>query len=253
MVILYQDCYGKGNLKKILLKYGWEKVSNWDCLFVHRQKRLFLSVYVYDIKLAGKKPNINPMWKVLNKEVDLGEPTSFLDHVYLGCTQRQCEISKGIVDKYRTMFESRISAGATEKLPCSEKCVFLHGLVEQFCELANETTQQLYKVSTPCIDDHHFKEGDLKSVGELSKVCSQIVVKCLYLARIGRPDIQWSVNKLARSITKWTKACDKRSSRLISYIHHTCDYEQYCHVGNTAKHCRLGLFQDSDFAGDLED
>ena len=25
-----------------------------------------------------------------------------------------------------------------------------------------------------------------------------------------------------------------------------------CHVGNTAKQCRLGLFQDSDFAGDLE-
>ena len=24
-------------------------------------------------------------------------------------------------------------------------------------------------------------------------------------------------------------------------------------VGNTAKQCRLGLFQDSDFAGDLED
>ena len=27
----------------------------------------------------------------------------------------------------------------------------------------------------------------------------------------------------------------------------------YCHVGNTAKQCRLGLFQDSDFSGDLED
>ena len=27
----------------------------------------------------------------------------------------------------------------------------------------------------------------------------------------------------------------------------------YCHVGNTAQQCRLGLFQDSDFAGDLED
>ena len=47
-----------------------------------------------DIKLDGKKQNIDPLWKVLNKEVDLGEPTSFLDHVYLGCTQRQCEISK---------------------------------------------------------------------------------------------------------------------------------------------------------------
>ena len=61
------------------------------------------------------------------------------------------------------------------------------------------------------------------------------------------------MNKLARSITKWTQACDKRLARLISYIHHTCDFEQHCHEGKTAKQCRLGLFQDSDFAGDLED
>ena len=125
--------------------------------------------------------------------------------------------------------------------------------VERYCELANKTTQQLQKVSTPCIDDHHFKKEELKSVGELSKVCSQIVLKCFYLARIGRLDIQWSVNKLARSIIKWTKARDKRLNRLISKIHHTCEYKQYCHVGNTAKQCRLGLFQNSDFAGDLED
>ena len=216
-----------------------------------------------DIKLAGKKQNLDPMWKLLNKEVDLGEPTSFLDHENLRCTQRQCEISKNTVDNYRTMFESRISAGGVEKLPRSEnpsisswsydmeghakKCAQRYG------ELANKTTQQLHKVSTPCIDDHHFKEEEMKSVGELSHVCSQIVLKCLYLARIGRPYILWSVNKLARSITKWTKACDERLNRLISYIHHTCEYKQYCHVGNTAKQCRLGLFQDSDFAGDLED
>ena len=93
----------------------------------------------------------------------------------------------------------------------------------------------------------------MKFVGELSQVCSQIVLKCYYLARIGKPDILWSVNKLARSITKWTTACDKRLNRLISYIHHTCEHRQYCHVGNTGKQCRLGLFQDSDFAGDLED
>ena len=185
-----------------------------------------------DIRLDGKKQNLDPMWKVLNREVDLGEPTSFLDHVYLGCSKRQCEISKDIVDNYRTMFESRISAGGTEKLLCSENIRIslwsydMEGhakqCVERYCELTNETTQQLYKVSTPCIDDHHFKEEELKSVGELSKVSS----KCLYLARIGRPDILWSVNKLARSITKWAKACAKRLSRVISYIHHTCEYKQ---------------------------
>ena len=161
------------------------------------------------------------------------------------------------------MFESRISEVRVEKLPFTQnlrisswsydmaghakKCV------ERYCELANKTTQQLYKVSTPCIDDHHFTEEEMKSVGELSHVCSQIVLKCLYLARIGRPYIVWSVKKLARSITKWTKACDKRLNRLISYVHHTCEYRQHCQVGNTTKQCRLGLFQDSDFAGDLED
>ena len=125
--------------------------------------------------------------------------------------------------------------------------------VERYCELANKMTQQLYKVATPRIDYHHFEEEELKSVGELSKVCSQIVLKFLYLARIGRPDILWSVNKLARLIAKWNRACDKRLSLLISYIHHTSEYKQYCHVGNTANQCRLGLFQDSDFARDLED
>ena len=133
-------------------KYGWEKVSNWECLFVHREKGLFLSVYVDDIKPAGRKQNMHPMWKVRNKEVDLGEPTSFLDHVYLGCTHRQCEISKDIVDNYRTMFESRISA--TEKLPCSENLSIsswscdMEGhakkCVERYCELAKQRLNSMH-------------------------------------------------------------------------------------------------------------
>ena len=102
--------------EKILLKYGWEKVSNWECLFVHRARGLFLSVYVDDIKLAGKTENIDPMWTVHMKDVDLGEPTSFLDHVYVGCIQREFQISKNIVANYRDMFESRILAGSQGKL-----------------------------------------------------------------------------------------------------------------------------------------
>ena len=75
----------------------------------------------------------------------------------------------------------------------------------------------------------------------------------LVLVRIGRPDILWSVNKLARAVSTWTWARDRRLARSISYIHHTNHFRQECHVGNTAQHCRLGLFQESDFAGDLED
>ena len=68
--------------------------------------------------LAGKKQNIDPMWKVLFKEVDLGEPTSFLDHVYWGFTQRHCEKKAKI---FLTITEPcsnpEFPQGATEKQP----------------------------------------------------------------------------------------------------------------------------------------
>ena len=105
--------------KAILESSFWKtdgKVPNCECLFVNREKGLFLSVYEDDLKLAGKTQNIEPMWKIHMKGVDLGEPTSFLDHVHLGCTQRECQTSKDIVDNYRNVSESRISAGAIEKL-----------------------------------------------------------------------------------------------------------------------------------------
>ena len=137
--------------ENVFLKDGREKVPNWACLFVKREKELFLSVY------GGKKQKINPTWKILMKDVDLGEPTSFLDHVYLGCTQRECQTSKNIVANHRNMFEFRISAGAKENLPVSEKSdanisswsYEMEGhakkCVERYCELANKTTQQLHK------------------------------------------------------------------------------------------------------------
>ena len=91
--------------------------------------------------------------------------------------------------------------------------------VERYCELANKTTQQLYKVSTPCIDDHHFKEEETKSVGELSTTCS---LNCSEMLIFGKEleDLiyLWSVNKLARSITKWTKACDI-TSESVDFIY----------------------------------
>ena len=39
-IILWQDCYGKRNMRKSFVKHDWEKVSNWECFFVHCAKVL---------------------------------------------------------------------------------------------------------------------------------------------------------------------------------------------------------------------
>ena len=42
------------------------------------------------------------------------------------------------------------------------------------------------------MDDHIIPPEGHETIGELTAVCAQIVLTCLYLARIGRPDSLWS-------------------------------------------------------------
>ena len=56
-----------------------------------------------------------------DNNVDIDESTYFFGHVYLGCTQRECKPNETTVEQYAKMFESRISAGATEKIPGWQK------------------------------------------------------------------------------------------------------------------------------------
>ena len=126
--------------------------------------------------------------------------------------------------------------------------------VERYCELANKQSSNCTRsprhVLTTISSKKKKKWKRWENCPKSARTSS--FLKCLYLARIGRPDILWPVNKLAPEVTKWTRACDRRVARLISYIHNTSDYMQHCHVGNTAQHCRFGLFRDSDFAGILK-
>ena len=104
--------------------------------------------------------------------------------------------------------------------------------------------RQLNKIANRYPDDYQFKQEELESVGELSKVCSHIVL----LTCCG----QTQSLQLTRSVTKLTQTCNRRLTRLIFYIHHTKDYQSYCRVGITTQHCRL-FFHRSDFADGLEE
>ena len=86
----------------------------------------------------------------------------------------------------------------------AEQCVL------KYLELAKIGRDTLKKVTTPCIDDHHICPEDHENPGVLSPVASKIVLKVLFLARMVRIDLLWTVNLLAREVTKWTVACEKR-------------------------------------------
>ena len=101
----------------------------------------------------------------------LTNPHHFLTMCIWDCTQREC---KTIVEQHTKMFAWM---GKTSRADSS--VVLRHGGICSKLRRA-ELNLQTFK----------------------SEVCSQIVLKCFYLARIGRPDIQWSVNKLARAVKK---------------------------------------------------
>ena len=168
-----------------------------------RKQGLFLPVYVDDIKMAGRMQNMVPMWKKLMNLVDLDEPTSFLDHENLGCTQRECNPNETIFDEQRKMFESRnfcysswkaTRVGATSRK--DGRMVLRHG---RTCSkmrwnvlwTRKQKDRTVVQVSTPCLDDHNFKKEELEAVGKLSNVFSQIVLSDLTFL--------WSVIKTCSS------------------------------------------------------
>ena len=55
--------------------------------------------------------------------------------------------------------------------------------MERYCELANKTSQQLYKIATPCIDDHQFREEENGSVGEL--IVHSLLTNCSEMSIFG--------------------------------------------------------------------
>ena len=183
-VILWQDYYGKGNLrsmagrkfqignaysyiiKRIILicvcgwrKIGWKETKPWSDVETTPQRSRF------------GRTNIFPWSCILGLH-----------------SKRQCEVSQDIVDNHRTMFESRISAVRTEKLPFTQNLRIsswsydMEGhakkCVERYCELANKTTQQLCKVSTPCIDDTTSK----KKKWNLLENCHKYALKLFWNA-----------------------------------------------------------------------
>ena len=146
-------------------------------------------------------------------------------------------------------------AGSSAKKSCYAYEMVGHAqqTVDRYLELAKKTKDSSKKVATPCIDDHLIPPEEFEVKGELSAIAGRDVLEALYVVRISRLDFMWSVNMLAREVTCWTAACDRRLHRRIAFMHHTQDWAQICYVSDSPSQCWLALFYDASFAGDLRD
>ena len=201
-------------------------------MWKHATLKLFLSVYVDDFKLVGRKENRDKGWKLIRTEIDLDDPTPFGD--YLGCGQHEMQYQSAIHDAKYDLFLHFFHRGSENKqeetpsvFPAKDRKVagyaycmtgFAEQCVERYLELANVAETSLRKYATPCIDDTDLEPHLFEEKGQLAPIAARVVLKILFLARQFRYDLLFAVNTLARDVTKWTTACDRRLHRL-SLIH----------------------------------
>ena len=141
---------------EVLLELEWETVPNWVFLFTEHKDYYYYYQYTW-VRLKWLErsriwlPCGRNWWNIFI----LTNPTSFLDHVYLGCTQRKCTPNEDIVNQKREMFwitnfcwchwkvsrlgnqlaQRRLRGPSTWK-GMHKKCV------ERHCELANKKIEQ---------------------------------------------------------------------------------------------------------------
>ena len=184
------------------------------------------------------KQNMVPLWKKFMKDVDLEDPPSYLDHENLGCTQREFKPDETIVIIRKTkMFESHISAGTTAKLP-----------------VWGETSRKIVAALSDIVNWQTRKWSN----------CTKFQALVWMIINLSRKNSNQLENflKSARNLSwnarTWHELVDQTfcgrltnlQDQSLNGLRHVTDDKH--HVGNTSQHCRWGLFQDSDFAGDLE-
>ena len=122
MVILWQDCYGKGNLRKSCWSTGGRRFPNWECLFAPWKKDYsYLCLWMTSNWLERNKVLIRCGKYSTKKSMWANQHHSLIMKIWVALKEnaRQANILQTITGI--CSFESRISAGATEKLPFSGK------------------------------------------------------------------------------------------------------------------------------------
>ena len=240
--------YWEQHCEKHLFSQGFERIENWRSCFWHPKLKLFLVVYVDDFKMAGPKSNLAEGWALIRSKIKTEDPAPAGQ--YLGC-QHVSETRK--VDEGTspiTGFKTGLVTGKQRRVRVMRYVMhgFNRACVERYKELAAGNVRKPRTNHTPFVEEAGVPLNDDVN-GVLSPHASQILMKVLYGARMGRMDLLRATNRLARMVTKWSKECDRRLHKLMAYLEYSADWEMVGYVGDPPEDLNVDLFADADFAG----
>ena len=89
--------------------------------------------------------------------------------------------------------------------------------------------------------------------GVMGSFSASLLMTLLYLARMSRPDLMFTVTQLARQITRWTELADKQLHRLFCYLAGAVDFKLQSKIDRRDRDSLcLGCYPDADHAGCAE-
>ena len=235
---LHKSLYGhpessahwQSHLSAVLQKQlGGVEFQNLPSVFWFDSMNLILSVYVDDLTLAGEASKHDSFWKTLKQHINLDPPTEF--GRVLGRDHRLVKFE-----------ESRALA-----LECSD---FACQCVSLYEELSGV---QAKPFRTPNCDEGSLVASNDETRGQLAGVAARLVMKLMWLCRIGRPDVMIGVVQCAKHVTCWSLNDDKRIQRIVGYLKSTSDYAHVIKISDVPSDLSLSLYCDADFGGDVKD
>ena len=255
--------YWENHFTEKVLSCGFRKMMGWECLFYHDELQLILSVYVDDFKLVGPSGNLTAGWKRLTDTgLELDPPAPLGD--YLGCGQFHTKVSAVEAQRRLEQVHPLTEESITTHTPTEcergkpvrairyDMFGFFQQCIDVYLQHAGIQRSQLRAAKTPSVDDHQLTDEDRATPGVLEKDAAKVIMKMLYGARLVRYELLWPICSIARMVSKWSKAEDKRLYRLICYLNTTLDHTLESFVGDAAHCCHVILYTDADFAGDTQ-
>ena len=202
-------------LRNVLVDFGLKQSLSDPCLFIAKDKDLYLVLYVDDGLVISR-----------NQE---------LEEALMTRLKNQFEITTGDCSSFCGLQISR-----------NEDTLTIHQT--NYCKkvLSRFKMETARSVSTPA--EHHIKLVASKDESDRTIPYRELVGSLLYLSNITRPDICFAVNKLAQFLSCYDQSHWTAGKRILRYL------LSKPNLGIVYSRNEPGIecFTDSDFAGEKE-